>query len=65
MRGRYSIEEALAQLAISVDSREELKRACEYCKCRLQVERVNGRNIYYLQSTGVSILEGGKIWRVP
>eukprot|EP00973_Karenia_brevis_P021199 2913180-Karenia_brevis.AAC.1 len=55
MRGKNSIEEALASLAMSAESREHLRRACEYSECRLQVEK----------PLAASIHEGGKIWRVP
>eukprot|EP00973_Karenia_brevis_P010068 1363786-Karenia_brevis.AAC.1 len=65
MRGRYTLDEALATLAMSVNPRKLLRRTCEAGEFRFQVERANGRNMYYLQSVGVSSHEGGKIWSVP
>eukprot|EP00973_Karenia_brevis_P012506 1697434-Karenia_brevis.AAC.1 len=47
------------------ESRNQLRIACETCECRLQVGRVNGRNMYHLQSVAVSMHEVGKTWNVP
>eukprot|EP00973_Karenia_brevis_P076425 10618369-Karenia_brevis.AAC.1 len=64
MKGRYSIEEAVAILILSEQSRKELVEACNIFNCRLQIE-VGMRSDYYFHSVGVIVHHGGRFWRVP